>query len=171
MTERVFQGPFLTRAQAGRRAGVPARLLTHRPDLLSIRSYWLQEAYFAFQFDDDGVRPDLGTVVQRLKGRYPDIAIGDWLVRPNLALRGSTPLQCFDAGAAHALDRVLAAARSDGPIAEDLWSAFLPSPLRETPAKGGIDVPEAPQADRVGGRSRTPRKGRQPGSRPATAAR
>ena len=118
MTGRVLQGPFLTRAQAGRLAGVPGWVIVHRPDLLAIRSRWLQEAYFAFQFDDTGVRPDLGRVVQHLKGRVPDIDIADWLVRPNHALHGLTPLRFL---AMHPqVERVLAAADSDGPATEDL---------------------------------------------------
>ena len=115
MSQLVLQGPFLTRAQAARRARVPASLLVHRPDLLRVGGRWLQEAYFAFQFDADGVRPDLGYVVHNLKGKCPDVEIADWLVRPNRSLDNSTPLRFLRSSGA--VDRVMAAAERDGPIA------------------------------------------------------
>ncbi len=98
MSELVLQGPFLTRTQAARRAGVPAQLLVYRPDLLKVGGRWLQEVYFAFQFDGDGVRPDLGQFVQGLKRKCTDIEIGDWLVRPNRSLGSSTPLRYLNSG-------------------------------------------------------------------------
>ena len=115
MSERILQGPFLTRAQAARRAGIPARLAAHRPDLLRIEGRWLQEAYFGFQFDRTGVRPDLGSVVHELKREYSDIEIADWLVRPNQALGYSSPLKYLKS---FGVERVLAAARNSGPIPE-----------------------------------------------------
>jgi hypothetical protein len=103
----------LTRAQAARRARVPSGLVLHRPDLLRVEGRWLQEAYFAFQFDRQGVRPELGALVQDLKREYADIAIADWLVRPSQLLGYSTPLKYLRSGGA--VDRVLAASADRGP--------------------------------------------------------
>jgi len=115
MTTHVLQGPFLTRAQAARRAHVSPLLITHRPDLLRLGGTWLQEVYFAFQFDEHGVRPGIGQVVQGLKPRFDDIAIGGWLVRPNEELGLSSPLDWLGGGGD--IDQVLAAAGKDGPEA------------------------------------------------------
>ncbi len=104
MSQLVLQGPFLTRAQAARRARVPAPLLVHRPDLLRVGGRWLQEAYFAFQFDADGVRPELGYVVQNLNGTSTDVEIADWLVRPNRSLDNSTPLRFSSEAAAPSIE-------------------------------------------------------------------
>lgn len=98
MKEMVLQGPFLTRAQAARAAGVPSELLIHRPDLLKLGSPFLQEVYFAFQFDDDGVRPELGRLVHLLKVEATDLEIADWLARPDPGLNASTPLHYLDIG-------------------------------------------------------------------------
>lgn len=114
MTERVLQGPFLTRVQAARRAGVPTDILVHRPDLLRIGGGWLEEVYCAFQFDDLGVRPDLGSIVVTLRHAYTDIEIADWLVRPNPQLNNTPPLAFLNRGGA--LERVLAAEETAGPV-------------------------------------------------------
>ena len=92
MSNRLLRGPFLTRTQAARRAGVPGRLLKHRPDLLVVDSEWLPEVYFAFQFDEGGVHPAVGAVVQALKPHFTDLDIADWLVRPNRGLGLSNPM-------------------------------------------------------------------------------
>ena len=112
MSARILQGPFLTRAQAARCAGIPAGLVAYRPDLLRVESRWLQEAYFGFQFDRSGVRPDLGSVVHELKREYSDIEIADWLVRPNQALGYSSPLKYLRT---FGVERVLATAGTNGP--------------------------------------------------------
>lgn len=114
MRERILQGPFLTRAQAARRSRTPAGLILHRPDLLRVNGPWLQEAYFGFQFDRNGVRPTLGLVVQDLKSMHTDIAIADWLVRPHPSLDYSAPLKYLRSGGK--VERVLAAAQSSGPV-------------------------------------------------------
>jgi len=108
VTEQILQGPFLTRAQAARRARVPAVVLAHRPDLLRLGGDWLQEVYFSFQFDENGVVPEVGAVVQALKGEHSDLEIADWLVRPSHLLRSSTPLGFLRSGGE--VDRVIAAA-------------------------------------------------------------
>lgn len=115
VTERILQGPFLTRAQAARRAGIPARLLVHRPDLLRVSGQWLPEVYFEFQFDEAGVRPDLGSVVLSLKGRYTDLEISDWLVHPNRMLGHTSPLRFLNGGGG--VESVVAAAEGEGPVA------------------------------------------------------
>jgi hypothetical protein len=105
MSELVLQGPFLTRAQAARRARIPAQVLVHRPDLLKVGGGWLQEVYFEFQFDGDGVRPELGRVVQSLKPKRSDVVIGDWLVRPNREFGHASPLRYLNGGGS--LERVV----------------------------------------------------------------
>jgi hypothetical protein len=115
VSERILKGPFLTRAEAARRADVPAGLVAYRPDLLRVEGKWLQEAYFGFQFDPSGVRQDLGAVVQELKREYSDIEIADWLVRPNQVLGYSSPLKHVST---FGVDRVLAAAEVAGPTSD-----------------------------------------------------
>ncbi len=98
MTPSILQGPFLTRKEAARRAGVAASLIKRRPDLLRLGGGRLQEVYFAFQFDQAGVRPELGRVVQSLKADYDDIDICHWLVLPQRRLGLATPLQWLTSG-------------------------------------------------------------------------
>lgn len=109
LAEQVMIGPFLTRTQAARRAGVNTLELTQRPDLLRLRGKWLHETYFAFQFDESGVRPDLGRVVLSLRGRFEDPEIADWLGRPNPLLESLSPLSWLSSG--RTPERVSAAAR------------------------------------------------------------
>ncbi len=113
MSERLLVGPFLTRAEAARRARLSRLDTAVRPDLLRIRSPWLEEAYFAFQFDRSGVRPGVGRVVQELKAGADDESIADWLVRPNPALGGTTPLAALAGRNGPA--RVIRAGRAAGP--------------------------------------------------------
>lgn len=98
MISRVLQGPFLTRGQAARRARVPALVLRHRRDLLRVSGRWLPEVYYEFQFDENGVRPELGSLVKDLKEKYADIEIADWLIRRNPKLDGFSPLSYYNAG-------------------------------------------------------------------------
>jgi len=115
VTEQILQGPFLTRSQAARRARVPAAVLANRPDLLRLGGNWLQEVYFSFQFDETGVVPEVGAVVQALKGEHSDLEIADWLVRPSHLLSSSTPLGFLRSGGE--VDRVIAAAdRPETPV-------------------------------------------------------
>lgn len=134
MTERILKGPFLTRQAAAQRAGVPPTLLPDRPDLLRLGGQWLQETYFAFQFDRHGVRPDLGFVVQELKRYYSDVAIADWLARPHAHLNDACPLDALAWGSPR---WILEAARLSGPVDEgDPSPAETPDrylqPVRET---------------------------------------
>lgn len=98
MTERVLQGPFLTRAAAARRAGIPAAEIVHRPDLLQIGGDTYKEAYFAFQFDGNGIRHDVGRVVLALRGSLDDTTIADGLVRPDADLNDLSPLSWLNRG-------------------------------------------------------------------------
>ena len=151
MTGRILQGPFLTRAQVARRARVPSGLVLHRPDLLRVEGRWLQEAYFAFQFDRQGVRPELGAVVQDLKREYPDIAIADWLVRPSQLLGYSTPVKYLKSGGT--VDRVLAASADRGPHLDEVAEV--------RPGTGPIHPrPEVPREAAVLRRSRRPTRHR-----------
>ena len=136
MSELILQGPFLTRAQAARQAGVPGALLMHRPDLLRVGGPWLQEAYFAFQFDADGVRPSVGAVVQALKGTAPDVEIADWLVCSNRLLGHASPLGYLKRDGS--VDRVLVVAEKDG-----VGGSAAPSPEVTAPesAEAGVAAP------------------------------
>ena len=109
---------MLTRRQAARRAGVPAQLLPDRPDLIHIGGDWLEEVYCEFQFDENGVRRDLGRVVHDLHRDFSDIEIADWLVRPNQALNGNCPLDFL--GGRGTVDQVLAAATIAPPITDPI---------------------------------------------------
>lgn len=162
MTEKVLLGPFLTRGQAARRAGVVAATLCHRPDLLRINGRCLGECYFAFQFDQQGVRPDVGRVVRALHGRLEDVAIADWLVRPNHLLQESSPLGWMNGGGS--IERVMEAARLAGP----------PRPV-ESPAevRRPPEAPSVPTAAGTTGAAPRPRRrllhARAAGSRPASS--
>ena len=98
MTERVLQGPFLTRAAAARRAGVPVGEVVHRPDLLQVGGNTYKEAYFAFQFDQSGIRQDVGRLVLALKGKLDDTTIADRLVRARAELNNVSPLSWLNRG-------------------------------------------------------------------------
>lgn len=146
MTERVLVGPFFTRIEGARRAGLAARELPLRLDLLRIGGKERHEAYFAFQFDHTGVRRDLGSVVLLLRGRYDDVTIADWLVMKNLALLEASPLTWLNRGGD--LESVLMAAETAGPAMEDRLEVTaagvrrgdaLPPPLTEgRPRRGGL---------------------------------
>ena len=146
MSGHVLLGPFLTRSHAARRTGLAPEVIRHRPDLLRIRSRWLPETYFAFQFDKNGVRTDVGSVVATLRGRFDDLEIADWLVTPNTELQGSTPLRILNSGGRP--DRVIAAAAVAGPHTTE-------SPAHPVdPAQPAREGP----APRETGRARRPRE-------------
>lgn len=141
MTELVLQGPFLTRAQAARRAGISAQVLVHRPDLLKVGGSWLQEVYFDLQFDRAGVRPDLGRVVQGLKPQRSDEVLGDWLVRPNRLLGHASPLRYLNGGGS--VERVVEAGEREMPttkaprIADHVESEPPPAERKTSPTRKG----------------------------------
>lgn len=137
MSQLVLQGPFLTRAQAARRAGVPGSLLVHRPDLLKVGGSWLQEVYFEFQFDRDGVRPELGRVVQSLKPKRSDVVIGDWLVRPNRLLGHTSPVRYLHNGGS--VERVVEIGESEVPTVES--PRIADHPESEAPPAGRRAAP------------------------------
>jgi len=135
VTERVFQGSFLTRGQAVHRSGIPAHVLTHRPDLLRLGGRWLQEVYFEFQFDAHGINHDLSRIVRTLKADYDDIEIADWLARANPSLNNHTPLDSLSRGVS--VERVLHAATVSGPIRDAMAKkpAATPSPTLDRPTE------------------------------------
>ena len=96
--ERILLGHFLTRTQAAERARIQSIEVVQRPDLLRIGGTWLEEVYFAFQFDSGGIRRDVGAVVQQLRKQFDDETIADWLVRPNEKLSDETPLRWAQTG-------------------------------------------------------------------------
>ena len=98
MNGLILQGPFLTRAEAGRRAGLPGRHIFHRPDLLRAGGRTYKEAYFALQFDETGIRDDIGRIVLALRGKITDVVIADWLIRGSPALDGMSPLSWLNRG-------------------------------------------------------------------------
>jgi len=98
MTERLLMGPFLTRAEAGRRAGVSADEIRLRPDLMHVGGETYKEAYFAFQFDRKGIREDVGRLVLALRGRIDDATIADWLIRTDPVLNSVSPLSWLNRG-------------------------------------------------------------------------
>ncbi len=114
MTERIFLGHFLTRVEAARRAGVSHEEVLQRPDLLHIGGTWLEEVYFAFQFNAHGIRPELGSIVRSLREQFDDIAIADWLARPNDLLSAYTPLHWLATGGDES--QVADAAARAGPV-------------------------------------------------------
>lgn len=94
----VLVGHFLTRTQVARRVAIDNDEVLHRPDLLRIGGTWLEEVYFAFQFDSGGVIQTLGRAVAQLRRAYDDESIADWLARPHSALSSTTPLAWLAAG-------------------------------------------------------------------------
>jgi hypothetical protein len=117
MPERIHLGHSLTRPQAARRAGIPAEQLALRPDLLRIRGRWLGEVYYAFQFGEHGIRPDLADVVRSLHDQFDDTTIADWMARPNERLDGRTPVGWSISGGDRA--RLMKAAHDAGPVTGD----------------------------------------------------
>lgn len=114
MAERILLGHFLTRTQAAHRASIQSSEVVQRPDLLRIGGTWLEEVYFAFQFDRIGVRHDIGVIVQQLRRRFDDETIADWLVRPNALLSSATPLDWARAGGDDT--RLVRASTAAGPL-------------------------------------------------------
>jgi len=114
MVERVMIGHFLTRGEAAHRAVTGVLEIQQRPDLLRIRGGWLEETYFEFQFLERGVHREMGRVVLLLKERFTDIAIADWMARPNQLLGDYSPLRWLETGQSG--DAVLEVARANGPV-------------------------------------------------------
>jgi hypothetical protein len=109
----VLVGHFLTRRQVARRVVIDSEEVVQRPDLLRIGGTWLEEVYFAFQFDNSGVRQSLGVVVAHLRRVFDDESIADWLVRPHGELSSTTPLVWLASGGSS--EQVTAASGIVGP--------------------------------------------------------
>jgi hypothetical protein len=115
VTEHILVGHFLLRSEAARRAGISGDELVQRPDLLRVGGTWLEEVYFEFQFDEAGIRSNLGSVVRELRRSFDDITIAEWLAIPNEVLAGATPLRRVATGTSSALlSRAAAEAGPDG---------------------------------------------------------
>ena len=127
MTERILIGHFLLRRDAARRVGISGEELVQRPDLLRIGGRWLEEVYFEFQFDDSGIMRELGSLVQTLRRDFDDLAIADWLVRPNEALSGATPLGAVAKGVRE--DQLSKAVANAGPIVDPELAGLPPRHL------------------------------------------
>ncbi len=98
MIDTLLAGPFLTRSEAAARLGIAADALACRRDVLRLPGHHLEETYFAFQFDRNGLRPDVAAVVAALAGRWDEVSIADWLVRTNSHLSAMSPLAWIEAG-------------------------------------------------------------------------
>ena len=114
MSERILVGHFLTRHDAACRAGISEEEVVERPDLLRVGGRFLEEVYFAFQFNAAGIRRDLGSVVQSLRWTHDDETVADWLARPNETLGRMTPLGWMAAG--YDGGKLAVAAREHGPV-------------------------------------------------------
>lgn len=117
MTERILVGHFLTREDAAERVGITPEEVMQRPDLLRVGGLFLDEVYFAFQFEGRTIRHDLGSVVRFLRTRFDDETVADWLARPNPTLGHMTPLRWVKAG--HEGHMLVVAAHQNGPTAPD----------------------------------------------------
>ena len=62
MSDSVLMGPFLTRVEAARAAGMSPLDLVVRRDVLRIGGRSLEEVYFAFQFTSSGLRADVAGI-------------------------------------------------------------------------------------------------------------
>ena len=99
MAGSVLMGPFLTRTEAARAAGVAPLDLAVRRDVLRIGGRSLEEVYFAFQFAKaGGVRPEVAMVVSDLVAEWDHMTIAHWLGRPNPKLDSLSPLAWIDGG-------------------------------------------------------------------------
>jgi hypothetical protein len=113
VTDHILVGHFLLRSEAAQRAGLSTAELVQRPDLLRIGGVWLEEVYFEFQFDEYGIRENLGSVVRELRRSFSDLTIAEWLAIPNEVLAGATPLRRAATGTGTAL--LSRAATEQGP--------------------------------------------------------
>ncbi len=107
MAGSVLIGPFLTRTEAARAAGVAPLDLVVRRDVLRIGGRSLEEVYFAFQFHKGGgVRGDVSSVVDKLADEWDHMTIAHWMGRPNSKLDSLSPLAWLDGGrdVAHVVD-------------------------------------------------------------------
>ena len=139
MTERILMGPFLTRAEVARRAGVSADEIRHRPDLMHVGGETYKEAYFAFQFDRKGIRDDVGRLVLALRGRIDDSTIADWLIRSNPVLNSVSPLSWLNRGG-DAATLIAVTRDSNSPVLGDTAPRSVPGvdPSRLTPPSGSV---------------------------------
>ena len=135
MNGLILQGPFLTRSEAARGAGLSASDVSHRPDLLRAGGRTYREAYFALQFDEMGIRDDIGRIVLALRGKMTDAAIADWLVRGSAALDGMSPLSWLNRGGD--LGHLLALASEAAPSISKAKSDSATPPVIATARPGG----------------------------------
>ena len=113
MSSRVLIGPFLTRSEAARAAGVSRVEIEHRPDLLRLGGTLAEEVYFSWQFGSRGADPIIGRLVRALRAWADDATIADWMFRPQAALGASTPFRWL-AASGDVETAILAFKRSTG---------------------------------------------------------
>lgn len=137
----MFLGPFLTRSQVARLLGLSPEDVALHPDLIRLRGLWLEEVYFAFQFEDDGLNVPMARLVRTLKSRWDDETIADWLVKPDPTLGHACPL-----------DRVRRGGRLSGVGAAGKPEADEPPPSPDVLAPPS-PVRSAPRYPRLAGRT------------------
>jgi hypothetical protein len=102
----ILLGPFYTRHEAAERAQLPPSELAGRSGLIRLTGrYAVEEVYFAFQFDDAGIRSDIAEVAKRLERHLDPCHSADWLARAHSELGGKAPLDWIHSGGR--LDMVL----------------------------------------------------------------
>ncbi len=104
--DTILLGPFYTRHEAAHRAQLSAAELIERDGLIRLAGrFSVEEAYFAFQFDVGGIRPDVAAAVTHLEQQLDPCRAADWLARPHPELAGRAPLEWLRSGGR--LDMVL----------------------------------------------------------------
>lgn len=125
MAGSVLMGPFLTRTEAARAAGVAPLDLVVRRDVLRIGGRSLEEVYFAFQFSKTGgVRSDVSSVVAQLAAEWDHLTIAHWMGRPNSKLDSMSPLAWLDGG--REVAHVVKAAAGFAPVEPEAPAAVRP---------------------------------------------
>ncbi len=107
----VLPGPFLTRTQAARRAGVPPAELAALPGAVRLAGPWdVEEVYPAFQFArSGGFLPGLPGVVSTVGAVLADRDLVGWLLEPWPELGGRSVVEWLTAGRPAAAVEALAA--------------------------------------------------------------
>lgn len=111
MPAPVLPGPFLTRIEAARRAGVPAAELAGLPRAVRFGGPWdVEEVYPAFQFArGGGFVPGLPGVVAAVAGALAGRDLVGWLREPRPDLGGRSVVEWLTSGRPAAAVEALAA--------------------------------------------------------------
>ena len=116
-------GPFWTRRQVAAHLGITIGEVRRQPILLRVvGALSVEEVYPSLQFDESGVRREVGFLARLLKRRVTDVEACDWLLRPRRRLDNRSPIAWLAA---------------DGDV--DRVVRSLPAPSRPVP--GGVSLP------------------------------